>query len=50
MWEVGDLMNRWEMLQQETESLEAQAPSLGARPGDAPAGRVPGSPASAAQS
>jgi hypothetical protein len=26
MWEVGDLMNRWEMLQQEAAAFEAQAP------------------------
>jgi len=26
MWEVGDLMNRWEMLQQEAAALDAQAP------------------------
>jgi hypothetical protein len=26
MWEVGDLMNRWEMLQQEAAVLETNAP------------------------
>ena len=27
MWTVGDLMNRWEMLQQEVETLQRQAPT-----------------------
>ena len=27
MWEVGDLMNQWEMLQQEIDALDQNAPT-----------------------